>query len=281
MKVLIVPAVENFNLAHKHLNNAQYDTSYFKNISFAFTAHGPRASYKDSDCKDYDYVWLSSYWGTRDLAYGLHLYLDRHKIKHTRTARSGSKIVDHMIFSLHDIPCPNTFYRNTRNVETFIADLEDVCEYPIVVKDIRGYRGKNTFLTHDRTELEEVVQKLSPGVKVLFQEFVPNDYDWGVLVSNGEVVATEKSIPKEGEFRNNACNGAEEKFVDVDICPENVRKIAIEAADALQLEWCRSDIVVDKNTGEAKLLEVNRYPGITKGTDEVKAVVDFLKDRVK
>lgn len=279
MNILIVPVVENFELARKHLHTAEYDTSYFNNIHFAFTQNGSTVSYKDNDCKNYDFVWLSSYWGTRDLAYGLHLYLKQHNVKHTRTGRSGSKIVDHMIFSLHNIPCPNTYYINTKRQERFIEELEHTCNYPIIVKDIKGYRGKNTFLAKNREQLGEILKNLDPEIKVLFQEFIPNDYDWGVLVSKGKVVATEKSFPKKGEFRNNACNGASEVFVDVAACPDNVKKIAVDAAKILSLEWCRADIVIDKNTGEAKLLEVNRYPGITKGTDEVTAVIDFLKDR--
>jgi glutathione synthase/RimK-type ligase-like ATP-grasp enzyme len=281
MDVLIVPAVENFALARKQLKNANYDTSYFKDLNFIFDENGPKILYKDRDCKNYDFVWLSSYWGTRDLAYGLQLYLDKNNVRHTKVAKSGSKVVDHMVFSQNDIPCPNTFFANTKKVGRFIDQLESTCKYPIVIKDIKGYRGKNTYLVEDQEQLKTIVGKLDRSVKVLFQEFIPNNYDWGVLVSNGKVVATEKSFPKKGEFRNNACNGAEEIFVEVDKCPANVRQIAKDAAKALDLEWCRSDIVVDKNTGEAKLLEVNRYPGITKGTDEVKAVVNFLNGQLK
>jgi glutathione synthase/RimK-type ligase-like ATP-grasp enzyme len=162
-------------------------------------------------------------------------------------------------------------------VDTFIDDLESTFAYPIIIKDIKGYRGKNSHLVESRDQLKSVVRELDCGVKVMYQEYIPNDYDWGVLVSNGEVVASEKSYPAKGEFRNNACNGATEVFVDVKTCPEHIRQIALKASRLLNLEWSRSDIVVDKNTGEAKLLEVNRYPGITRGTDEVKAVINFLK----
>jgi len=287
MEVLIVPVVENFGLVRKQLTNANYDTSYFENLHFIFNENGPRVLYKDKDCKDYDFVWLSSYWGTRDLAYSLQLYLDQHKVRHTTVEKSGSKVVDQMIFSINGIPSPNTFFANTRSrqsnrkLETFIDQMEDTCKYPIVIKDIKGCRGRHTYLAKDRAQLMTILDKIESNVKVLFQEFVPNDYDWGVLVSDGKVVATEKSFPSKGEFRNNACNGAKEVFVEIDKCPENIKQIAKDAAKVLELEWCRSDIVVDKNTGKPKLLEVNRYPGITKGTDEVKAVVNFLKDRTK
>lgn len=287
MKVLIVPIIENFELARKQLPKAQYDTSYFENLHFIFNENGPKVLYKGEDCKNYDFVWLSSFWVTRDLAYGLQLYLDIHNVRHTKVEKHGSKVVDQMIFSINGIPSPNSFFANTRSrqhdrrMETFIDQMEDTCKYPVVVKDTKGCRGRNTHLAKDRDHLKTILDKIDSNVKLLFQEFIPNDYDWGVLVSDGKVVATEQSFPSKGEFRNNACNGAKEVFTEVDKCPENVKKIAQDAAKALNLEWCRSDIVVDKNTGEAKLLEVNRYPGITKGTDEVKAVINFMKSRLK
>ncbi len=281
MKVLIVPKVENFKLALSQLPQAQYDTSYFNDIHFNFTTQGPEVTYKGFDCKHYNFVWIASYWGTRDLAYSLQLYLKDNKVKHTRVGRSGSKIVDHMIFSINQIPSPVTFYANTKKWNTFIEKVENNCKYPVVIKDIQGYRGKNTFLAHNREELASILPSINPLVKVMFQEYIPNDYDWGVLVANGKVVAAERSYPKSGEFRNNSCNGAREEFVPVKHCPDEVKNIAILAARKLKLSWCRADIVINKHTGKPYLLEINRYPGITKGTDEVKAVIKFLSDNVE
>lgn len=276
MQVLILPYIENFDLAEKHFEDIHFDKTYFKNIRFIFDEDGPRVLFKDKDCKYYDLVWLSSYWGTRDLAYSLQLYLDSHKVKHTPAEKSGSKVVDHMNFSLNGIRSPKTYFVNRPNPEANIEEIEEICGYPLLQKDIKGCRGRNTRLIRSRKELLSAAKDIPQNIKVMYQEFIPNEYDWGVLVSKGKVVAAEKSFPKKGEFRNNACNGAKEVFVDVEECPENVRNMAQKAAKTLNLDWCRSDIVINKNTGNPYMLEVNRYPGITKGTDEVKAVIDFV-----
>ena len=52
-----------------------------------------------------------------------------------------------------------------------------------------------------------------------------NDYDWGVLVANGEVLSAEMSFPKSGEFRNNSQNGATEVFVDVNSVPARITEM--------------------------------------------------------
>ncbi|MBN1618358.1 hypothetical protein JW887_03380 [Candidatus Dojkabacteria bacterium] len=281
MKVLIIPRVENFDTAEKKFSNIEFHKSYFNNISFKFVTNEVKVRYKDIDCKDFDLVWVSSYWGTRDLAYALHLYLNKHKVKHTETEKLGSKVVDHMFFALNGIPSPNTFFINSKRISKFVEEIEDVCGYPLIIKDIRGCRGKNSFLVNNREELYQAQKDFKPGTKYMYQRCIPNDYDWGVLVSNGKVAATEKSFPQKGEFRNNACNGAKEIFVDTNECPTEIKNIAIEAAKVLGLSWSRSDIVVDKNTGKPYLLEINRYPGITKGTDEVIAVIDYVSSLIK
>ncbi|MBN2100455.1 ATP-grasp domain-containing protein [Candidatus Dojkabacteria bacterium] len=278
MRVLISPSIENFDLVEKHFEDIVFDKTYSHNLRFIFTENGPKVLYKDMDCKNYDLAWISSYWTTQDLAYALHLYLERNSIPHTKVKRAGSKIVDHMVFSLNNIPSPNTFFRNSTIPKKYLDEAEETCGYPMVIKDTMGCRGRNSHLVHNRKELEKATLELPEGHKFMFQQYIPNEYDWGVLVSRGKVVAAEKSFPKKGEFRNNACNGAKEVFVDVKECPDNVKEIAVKAATALNLNWCRSDIVVDKNRKRPYLLEVNRYPGITKGTDEVKAVVKFMKE---
>ena len=100
------------------------------------------------------------------------------------------------------------------------------------------------------------------------------------MVVNGVVVAGERSYPAEGEFRNNARNGADERFVDVAEIPEEIRTMAIRASGCLGLFWSRADIIIDRETGRPYLLEVNRYPGITAGSDEVTGAYTFLASHI-
>ncbi|MFX1537552.1 MAG: RimK family alpha-L-glutamate ligase, partial [Promethearchaeota archaeon] len=141
-------------------------------------------------------------------------------------------------------------------------------------------RGMNSFLIKSKRELIRVLENLPKGKSFIFQQFIPNDYDWGILVAEGKVVSAEKSFRPKGEFRNNACWGAKEVFLNIDEVDKKVKLIARKSCDILNLEWARADIIVDKNTNEPYLLEVNRFPGMTVGSTEEEAFKRYLKNKL-
>ncbi|MBN1373853.1 hypothetical protein JW962_00765 [Candidatus Dojkabacteria bacterium] len=281
MNILLLPAVENFSRIESSLgNNHTYTKGYFKDLVFKFNSE-PKVHLAGKDIKEFDFVWLSSYWETRDLAYAISLYLTAHNVRHTKVEASGSKIVDHMIFNLAGISVPDTFFSLFWSNPVVIQRVKDYCSYPIVIKDIRGCRGKFANKVDSEIEFEEAIKGLPFYKKFMYQTYIPNDFDWGVLVANGKIVAGEKSFPKKGEFRNNACNGATESFVPVSEIPLEIKEIAIKSVASLCLSWGRADIIVNKDTGKPYLLEVNRYPGITKGSDEESAAIGYINYLLK
>jgi glutathione synthase/RimK-type ligase-like ATP-grasp enzyme len=204
------------------------------------------------------------------------LYLENFNIPHTYVETGTSKITDQVVFSLNSISTPNTFFIFKSNISDHLDAIEATCGYPLIIKDTTGAGGKLSVLVKDRQELIAKSALLPKNKKFLYQKFIPNDFDWGILVANGEVVSAEKSYPKNGEFRNNSCNGATEEFVEIATVPEHIKTIAVQANNLLGLSWSRSDIIVDKNTGLAYLMEVNRCPGISIDTDEVSGARKFL-----
>ena len=146
----------------------------------------------------------------------------------------------------------------------------------MIMKSTKGFGGKNAALINNKQELIETIEDRDPNFQYMFQKFIPNDYDWGIMVANDKVVSGEKSYPKCGEFRNNCSNGATEIFIDPEKIPEEIKEMALDGARALGLSWSRADIVIDKKTEQPYLLEVNRFPGITKGTTEVLGARQFL-----
>jgi glutathione synthase/RimK-type ligase-like ATP-grasp enzyme len=125
-----------------------------------------------------------------------------------------------------------------------------------------------------------MLKELPKNKNYIFQKFIPNDYDWGILVAKGEVVSAERSFRPKGEFRNNACWGAREVFEKIDKVDDKVKQIAQKACAILKLDWGRADIVIDKITNMPYLLEVNRFPGMTAGSSEEKAFYKYLKNKL-
>lgn len=232
------------------------------------------------DLTSFSFVWLSSYWRGRDLAYAIRLYLDQADTCSTYVEKSTSKITDHMIFALGGIQTPDTFFLGRKGIKKSLAQIRKICGYPLIIKDIKGTRGAHSKYFTTEKELVKKMKKLPKHKKYLFQKYIPNRYDWGVLVANGVVVSGEKSYHSPGEFRNNACNGAKEVFVDSTDIPVKIKKMALKASNLLGLSWSRADIIIDKDTKKPYLLEVNRLPGISPKTSEVQGAYDFLSSQI-
>lgn len=281
-KLLVIPSVHNMQQV---INRFSFPISLtkgrFKNLEIIFKNGEVSVLHKGVDVREFSFVWLCSSWGSRDLAYAVQLYLDQNNISSTHVEKGTSKLTDHMVFSLNNLPSPNSLFIGHKDVEKCFEMIEKTCGFPLVIKDIRGSRGAHSVKVKTKEELVEKMKELPKHKRYLFQQYIPNEYDWGIMVANGVVVSGEKSYPCDGEFRNNACNGAKEVFVNPIDIPENIKQIAIKASGKLGLLWSRTDIIIDKNTGEPFILEVNRLPGITSKTSEVEGAFAFLSSQLE
>ena len=277
LDLLVLPTTERINeILHGISTDISLTKGNMQKVEFIFKDTEVKISHKGRDLKDFSLVWLSSFWNSRDIGYAIKIYLDHFNVKHTFVEKSTSKVTDHINFALNNILTPNTFFVNTKDIGEYIERIEDVCGYPLIIKNTKGSKGKYSAYIKDREELISKFKELPKHKKYIFQEYILNEYDWGVLVANGEVVSAEKSYPKNGEFRNNASNGAKEVFIDLKDIPDEIKDMAIKATKILGLSWARSDIIIDKETGIPYLLEVNRCPGITSGSTEITGARKFL-----
>jgi len=277
LNLLVLPSVGNIDeIISKFPVNINLTRGNYKDVEFCYKNGKVKVLHKGVDLKNFSFVWLMSLWKTRAIAYAVKIYLDYYNVPHTDTEESASKNSDQLCFALNQIATPDAFFSLDYSQLTCLHSIEDTCGYPMILKDVKGSRGKHSRLVIDRDQLLQVINSLPKHRKFIFQKFIQNDYDWGIMVANGEIVAAEKSFPSKGEFRNNACNGAKEIFVDKDEIPEAVKAMAIAGSELLKLSWSRSDIIICRSTGLPYLLEVNRFPGITNGSDEVEGAFHYL-----
>ena len=282
LKLLVLPSVSNMDQVVKKISlPVDLTKGRFRNIEFIFKNNQVSVLHKNIDLKNFSFVWLCSSWGSRDLAYAVQLYLDFHKIPHTHVEKGTSKLTDQMALSLENIPAPDTLFFGHKDVCKSLSQIQKVCGYPLVIKDIRGSRGAHSLIINSEAELLEKITALPRHKSFIFQKYIANEYDWGIMVANGAVVSGEKSYPCQGEFRNNTCNGAQEVFVDPLDIPQAIKEIAIKNSVLLNLSWSRSDIIIDKNTQRPYVLEVNRLPGISAKTSEVEGAYKFLSSQIE
>lgn len=75
--LLILPAIENTDEIVKGISNPiDFTKGSFSRVEFRFKDNRVQLLHEDVDLKDVSWVWLSSFWGSRDLAYAVKLYLD-------------------------------------------------------------------------------------------------------------------------------------------------------------------------------------------------------------
>lgn len=279
--LLSLPSAESTKQAlQKFPFPIQHTAGQYRDISLFFRPGEVRVLHQGIDTRNFSFVWLTSGWNCRDIAYALRLYFEFTGTPHSYAEKNTSKITDSMVFALQNLPLPETVYVSRSSFEANMPLIREICGYPLIIKDIRGSKGKDSEYVATEAELLEKMASLPRNKRFLLQRFIQNEYDWGIMVVNGKVVSGEKSYPSQGEFRNNTCNGAKEHFVEVESIPENIQDIAIRASGILGLSWSRADIIIDKLTGLPYLLEVNRYPGITADSTEVLGAYTFLASHI-
>jgi hypothetical protein len=252
----------------------------YKDITLIFTDQEIEILVGGKPVSDFSFVWLASGWNTRDLAYATWLYCQAKKIPCAYVEQGTSKITDAMHFALEGIAAPATLFMNRAHIAERLDVVKRVCGYPLIIKDSKGSGGRNCEYVVSEEDLLVKLATLPKNKRFIFQQYIKNEYDWGVMVVNGEVLAGAKRNAAEGEFRNNPGKGAEEVFVEVDAIPAEVKAMALAASKSLGLSWSRADIIIDTVTKKPYLLEVNRYPGVTLGSDEAQGAYRFLASHI-
>lgn len=276
--VLVLPAVNTLPQVITNISKEYtFTPGSYRNIEIQFNNEDVTIFHSGIDINSFDAVWLSSRWDSRDIAFAISLYLKKNLVQHTIAESASSKVTDLMKFALAGLNIPNTWYSPKGDISCYINNIEEICKYPMVIKDTLGSKGKYSSFIISSEDLLSTKASLPETKQYIIQEYVPNDYEWGLLFANNKIVSAEKSYPKKGEYRNNACHGATELFVPINEIPSEVALLAQKAADILNLKWCRVDILVDKSTQVPYLLEVNRFPGITENSDEVSGAELYLE----
>lgn len=242
---------------------------FIKNKSTYISLHG-------KDITDFDFVWIHSSWSPRSVAYAVSLYLKQKNVLHTPVEHEGSKLVDMLTLCMENISIPRTYFSTTPRIEERLASIVDFCSYPFIMKSTRGTCGKDIFLIRDEADFEAAIPELDKKVQYICQKFIPNTFDYRVIIGKGEMLSAEKRTRQPGEYRNNAFLGADEHFLDFTDVPKNVNKIAKDSSASLGLDWAGVDIVTSTKTGKNFVLELNRRPALTEGSSEVTAAFSHI-----
>ena len=195
------------------------------------------------------------------MAYLLHLYLKSKTIPHNKPNIHTTKLSDIFFIASKGICVPNTFFQNGLKINSEkILEIGKICKFPCIYKTLLGSLGDSVYLIDNKDEIREIIKRNGKYNKYIFQEFIPNDFDYRVVVANNKASSVCKRTRVKDKYRNNVALGAKEEFINIKDTPQVILDIAVQASQALNLNWAGVDVVTDKNTNKNYVLEVNRRP---------------------
>lgn len=207
-------------------------------------------------------------------------FIDRYH-EHIKDSSDAAKIIQMFRLALAGISIPKTYYAESyskKHLRNAIAYLK----LPIVIKECNTSQGAGVFLAKNINELEKtIIDRFSKDDRkeIFLQEFIPNDFEYRILVTGNKIAVTEKKIRSKKEaFRNNVHLGAIEEFIDPSTVGSHIKKEALLAAKTTNIQVAGVDVIEQKD-GTPVIFEVNSCPALTlnnKISPEIKQLAKYL-----
>ncbi|XP_037370281.1 beta-citrylglutamate synthase B [Talpa occidentalis] len=159
----------------------------------------------------------------------------------------------------HGVPLPDTFsYGGHENFAKMIDEAE-VLEFPMVVKNTRGHRGKAVFLARDKHHLADLSHLIRHEAPYLFQKYVKESHgrDVRVIVVGGRVVGTMLRCSTDGRMQSNCSLGGVGMMCSLS---EQGKQLAIQVSNILGMDVCGIDLLM-KDDGSFCVCEANANVG--------------------
>lgn len=163
------------------------------------------------------------------------------------------------------IPIPKTFFGNFSNLD-----------FPYIVKGTTGQRAREVWLVNNKKELEDLQAGFDRNKFYFKQELIPKCRRIRVLVVGKKAVGAISRPTKWYKIP--------EKLT-INPIPRNIEKLALKATNAVNLDICGVDILVDENTSKMYVIEVNAAPSwklINKycGISVENEIIKFLQKQI-
>lgn len=226
--------------------------------------------------EQFDAIHFSGWQPQPDMAYAIAYYLQGKGIKFTGKTilelYPGSKVGEMVRLVTAGIPYPKSYYTTdeTKLVQLFDwANANYSLEPPIVLKASNASKGDHNHLLRSREDLASFTPE--PGMHYLMQEAIPNDSDYRVLVIGGQVqLVIQRTRTNMESHLNNTSQGASADVVPKENWPAGIEDLAVRAAETLGREDIAGvDVLINKETGEQYILEVNKTPHMSIGAENV------------
>jgi tetrahydromethanopterin:alpha-L-glutamate ligase len=181
---------------------------------------------------------------------GVRVYNDARAIERTVDKGMTSFLLKH-----HHVPTPATWVCESRHMAHQIIADQLAKQSKLVIKPLFGSQGQGVRLLNKETKPIVPKDMFVDGIYYL-QTYIDSGathHDFRVFVVNNRAIAT---MRRSGAgWLNNVAQGADCLAVQ----DSEIEVLAIQAAKAVDIDYCGVDIMRDKN-GQLWVLEVNSMP---------------------
>lgn len=161
------------------------------------------------------------------------------------------------------VPVPTTVYaKGSKNMDEAIHRVQ--LTFPLVLKADIAKKGDDNYLIESRQEFEKKLSSLGDKAMIA-QEYIPNDGDYRLLTLNGKVRLAFLRQAAPGAYLNNTSKGGSAHLINLADLSGPMIKDAEAAANIERLQVAGVDLIINKQTGEHHILEVNRAPQVATG----------------
>jgi len=196
-----------------------------------------------------------------------------------------TKLGELSVMADNNIPLPNTFMSSNRQLKKVFKKNPPLA-FPVIVKAVDGYGGKNNYLVRDYTQFKQILDD-NKSLQFVVQEFIPNNCDYRCLVLGGEIqllIKRERDAAGDSHL-NNTSAGADGRVVDVASISPAAQQAVLRAAAVLgRSEFAGVDLMFNSETGDPYILEVNQTPQIEIGVEvdkKMNALLEYIERRMQ
>lgn len=180
-------------------------------------------------------------------------------------AETALKLAEAGVPTVDTIPAPTCFPGCRRNPAT-AEEAARILGWPLVIKENKGSFGAQVYLANNIREAERILTHIGEH-DCIFQRFIAESKgrDLRVTVVGGKVIcAMERQAATKDEFRSNIGAGGTATARTI---TDYEAKLAVDAANALGLDFAGVDILMGKEENERYVCEVNSNPQLQSTID--------------
>lgn len=217
-------------------------------------------------------VYFKSYFRYHEQATAIAEALEAHGIffvgNELRQYIPAYKLSQMARLSRAGLPLPRTLYLPQEHYVSNFPYIVANYGLPFIFKAVDGATGDDNYLVGSEAQLKQLVRQY-PERHFIVQNFIQNDGDLRILIVGGEIrLIIERRRSSGATHLNNTSKGAAARLIPIEEFDQSLQKLSLAAGKIMGRDVAGVDLMLEADTGNPYILEVNASPQIGSGAFE-------------